>query len=379
MKRIIVLGSTGSIGTQTLDVASRLKDRIQVVALSACSNDRQLLQQARQFGCSQVALTDLDAAERLQRAAPDLTIHAGDQGLEALARDIDGDLVVVAVAGVCGLPATLAAIDSGKAIALASKEVLVAAGQQVMERAVQRGVSIVPVDSEHSAIFQCLQGYRQQDVARLLITSSGGAVRRVPIRDLPTVTAEQALRHPNWSMGAKITIDSATLMNKALEIIEAHWLFGIPVERIEVLIHPQSIVHSLVELRDGSVLAQLGLPDMRLPIQLALLHPERLDTGLPRLDLAKTGALTFRRPSKNRYPALRLAIDALEAGGVLPAAMNGANEAAVQRFLNREIRFTDIVRCVRSAMRACPYQEAQLDNILRADREARAHVAAWTP
>ena len=361
MKRILVLGSTGSIGTQTLDVASRLQSRIQVVGLSAHGNDVLLLQQARQFGCSRVALIDPDAAERLQRAAPDLNILAGECGLEALARDADADLVVVAVAGVCGLPATLAAIESGKSIALASKEVLVA-----------------PVDSEHSAIFQCLQGYQPQDVARLLITSSGGAVRRVPLRDLPDVTPEQALRHPNWSMGAKITIDSATLMNKALEIIEARWLFGVPVERIEVLIHPQSIVHSLVELQDGSVLAQMGLPDMRLPIQLALLHPERLDSGLPRLDLTRTGALTFRRPSLQRYPALRLAAEALSAGGVLPAVLNGANEAAVQRFLNREIRFTDIVRCVESAMRACASGCAALEAILEADREARAHVAAWT-
>lgn len=378
MKRILVLGSTGSIGTQTLDVASRLQSRIQVVGLSAHGNDVLLLQQARQFGCSRVALIDPDAAERLQRAAPDLNILAGECGLEALARDADADLVVVAVAGVCGLPATLAAIESGKSIALASKEVLVAAGQQVMEHAAQLGVLVAPVDSEHSAIFQCLQGYQPQDVARLLITSSGGAVRRVPLRDLPDVTPEQALRHPNWSMGAKITIDSATLMNKALEIIEARWLFGVPVERIEVLIHPQSIVHSLVELQDGSVLAQMGLPDMRLPIQLALLHPERLDSGLPRLDLTRTGALTFRRPSLQRYPALRLAAEALSAGGVLPAVLNGANEAAVQRFLNREIRFTDIVRCVESAMRACASGCAALEAILEADREARAHVAAWT-
>lgn len=377
MKRIAVLGSTGSIGTQCLDVAARLPDRIQVVALAAHHDHERLWQQAQRFGVRQVALVDEAASAALRERQPDWHVYSGDEGLQAVATLPDVDVVVVGVAGVCGLAATVAALQAGKSIALASKEVLVAAGESVMSLAKEHGLPIVPIDSEHSAVFQCLQGERPEAVRRILLTASGGALRDVPLEELPFVTPERALQHPTWRMGAKITIDSATLMNKGLEIIEAHWLFGVPAERVEVVLHPQSIVHALVEMCDGSVLAQLGLPDMRLPIQYALLYPERVDTALPRLDLTQAGALTFSKPDPRRYPALQVARDALAAGGTMPAAMNAANEVAVARFLKGEIHFTDIVRCVREVMEKHRPQPATLEAVQAADSWAREQARLW--
>ncbi len=377
MKRIAVLGSTGSIGTQCLDVAERLRDRIQVVALAAHRDHEKLHQQARRFGVKHVALVDPASASSLRQRESGWQVYAGDEGLQTVATLPDVDMVVVGVAGVCGLSATVSALRAGKSIALASKEVLVAAGESVMALAHERGLPIVPIDSEHSAVFQCLQGERPEHVHRILLTASGGALRDVPLERLPDVTPERALQHPTWRMGAKITIDSATLMNKGLEIIEAHWLFGVPAERIQVVLHPQSIVHALVEMRDGSVLAQLGLPDMRLPIQYALLYPERLDTALPRLDLIKVGTLSFAEPDPRRYPALQVAREALSAGGTMPAVMNAANEVAVARFLKGEIGFTDIVQCVREVMDRHAPQPATLEAVQEADTWAREQARAW--
>lgn len=377
MKRIAVLGSTGSIGTQCLDVAERLPDRIRVVALAAHREHAKLREQAHRFGVTQVALVDPASASALCEREPSWHVYAGDEGLQTIATLPEVDMVVVGVAGVCGLSATVSALKAGKHIALASKEVLVAAGETVMALAKEHGRLITPIDSEHSAIFQCLQGEKPEDVHRILLTASGGALRDVPLDQLPDVTPERALQHPTWRMGAKITIDSATLMNKGLEIIEAHWLFGVPAERVQVVLHPQSIVHALVEMKDGSVLAQLGLPDMRLPIQYALLYPERVDTALPRLDLTRVGSLTFSEPDPRRYPALQVARDALAVGGTMPAAMNAANEVAVARFLQGEIRFTDIIRCVREVMDRHQPQPATLEAVQAVDSWAREQARAW--
>ncbi|MDW8104747.1 MAG: 1-deoxy-D-xylulose-5-phosphate reductoisomerase [Armatimonadota bacterium] len=378
MKRIAVLGSTGSIGTQCLDVIARLPNRLQVVALAAHRDHERLWEQAQRFGVRHIALVDEEAAELLRQRQPDLQVYSGDAGLQAIATLPEVDMVVVGVAGVCGLAATVAALQAGKSIALASKEVLVAAGQSVTALAKERGLPIIPIDSEHSAVFQCLQGESIEAVRRIILTASGGALRDLPLEQLPFVTPERALQHPTWRMGAKITIDSATLMNKGLEVIEAHWLFGISADRVQVLIHPQSIVHALVEMRDGSVLAQLGLPDMRLPIQYALLYPERVDTGLPRLDLTRTGTLTFFEPDPRRYPALQLARDALAAGGTMPAVMNAANEVAVARFLKGEIRFTDIIPCVREVMGRHQPVPPTLEAVQQADSWAREQTRLWT-
>lgn len=377
MKRIAVLGSTGSIGTQCLDVSARLPDRIQVVALAAHHDHAKLHQQAQRFGVTQVALVDEASASALREREPNWHVYVGDEGLQTIATLPDVDMVVVGVAGVCGLSATVSALQAGKSVALASKEVLVAAGESVMALAKARGVPIVPIDSEHSAVFQCLQGEQPEYVHRILLTASGGALRDVPLEQLPYVTPDRALQHPTWCMGAKITIDSATLMNKGLEIIEAHWLFGVPADRVQVVLHPQSIVHALVEMKDGSVLAQMGLPDMRLPIQYALLYPERVDTALPRLDLTKVGSLTFAEPDPPRYPALQVARDALAAGGTMPAAMNAANEVAVARFLRGEIGFTDIVRCVRDVMDKHQPHSPTLEAVQQVDLWAREQARIW--
>ena len=378
MKRIAVLGSTGSIGTQTLDVIERLQDKLQVVALAANSHVDAIAEQAKRFNVSNLCMMNPDAAKALSSQLGGISVLSGDDGLCALARLPEVDIVVICVSGVCGLGATLAAIEAGKDIALASKEVLVAAGESVMRLAREYGVVVTPIDSEHSAIFQCLQGYRSSDVSRLLITSSGGAVRDVAVDKLPEVTVERALKHPNWSMGVKITIDRATLMNKSLEVIEACWLFDVPFKQVDVVIHPQSIVHSLVEFNDGSLLAQLGLPDMRLPIQYALLYPQRIDTDLPRLDITKAGALCFAQPDLDRYPSLKLADMAMEAGGTMCAVMNGANEVAVERFVHGEIGFTHIVDLARSVMLAHNPKEATLGNVYEADAWARKQAVDWS-
>ncbi len=357
MKNIVILGSTGSIGTQTLDVVRRLPDFLHVVGLSAYRNETLLREQALEFG------------------VPAANSEAGDTAdLTRLATLPGANLVVVSVAGAVGTAATIAALDAGKDVALATKEVLVAAGELVTAAAKRTGARILPIDSEHSAIFQCLQGQKPEFVSKLWLTASGGPFREWPADRLATATIADALNHPTWpAMGRKITVDSATLMNKALETIEARWLFDVPIERMGVVVHPQSVVHSLVELCDGSFLAQLGLPDMRVPIECALLHPERAEMGIPRFDLlAQTTPLTFEAPDEVRFPALGLARRAAEVGGTLPAVMNGANEAAVALFLDGKITLQRITETVARVMdRHIAEQTPTLAQITSADRWAR--------
>lgn len=378
MKNIALLGSTGSIGTQTLDVVSRLPDRLNVVSMAAHSNIELFAKQIHEFKPKIVSVGTKELADRLMELIPnhyDLEIMWGDEGLKAVATASDADVTVVAVAGTVGLAPTIAAIEAGKDIALASKEVLVSAGKLVKDLIKQHKVRLLPVDSEHSAIFQCIQGEDPAAIRKLILTASGGALANYPLSSLKDVTVDEALAHPNWSMGPKITVDSATLMNKALEVIEAHWLFDIDVNKIEVVIHPQSIIHSMVEFNDGSVMAQLGMPDMRLPIQYALLYPERVDTVLPRLDVISQGSLTFSSPDPERYPALELAYRAVEIGGTMPAVLNAANERAVELFLKREIGFTDIQKRVRAVMNSHkPILEPDLTKILESDQWARNEV-----
>lgn len=375
--RISVLGSTGSIGRQVLDVAARLGERIEVVALAAHSNVELLAEQVKTWRPKLASIGDESKIRFLKEAAgPETQVLAGREGWIAAAEIAEAEKVVVSVAGTPGLEPTLAAIDAGKEIALASKEVLVAAGQIVMRRAAERDVRIVPIDSEHSAIFQCLNGEDSSYIDLIWLTASGGPFACVPKEELAKVTPERALTHPTWRMGKKITIDSATLMNKGLEIIEARWLFEVEPEQVQVVIHPQSIVHSMVRFVDGSVIAQLGLPDMRLPIQYALLYPERIDTELPRLDIIQTRELTFSAPDEDKFPALRLTREAAESGGTLPAVMNAADEVAVGLFLNRKIGFLDIASTVERVMNMHSNTRGEnLEEIMAADAWARETTA----
>ncbi|KAB2954364.1 1-deoxy-D-xylulose-5-phosphate reductoisomerase [Heliorestis acidaminivorans] len=374
-KAIAILGSTGSIGKQTLEVVDQHYHALRVVALAASSNWKEMLKQIKKYKPSLVALMDPLAAEKLEQALYEqdinVTVAVGLQGLTEVATHEEAHTIVTAVSGAIGLGPTLAAIEKGKNIALANKETLVAAGALVMEKVKEKGVSLLPVDSEHSAIFQCLQ---QQDCqqARLLLTASGGPFRDKSLEDLQKVTAEDALRHPNWRMGSKITIDSATLMNKGLEVIEARWLFDIDFDRIDVLIHPQSIIHSMVEFADSSVIAQLGHPDMRLPIQYALSYPQRWDSQWPRLDLTELAGLTFHKPDYDRFPALQLALQAGRADGTMPTVMNAANEVAVHAFLDHKIAFMDIPRIVKGTMEKHNWvAKPKLKDIQIADQWAR--------
>jgi 1-deoxy-D-xylulose-5-phosphate reductoisomerase len=377
-RRLVILGSTGSIGTQTLEVVRRLPDRFQIVGLAANNGVSLLARQANEFGAVNVCIGNEKLIGDLDRLLPaDRTrqILSGVEGMCALASLPEADVVVVAVAGAIGIGPTHAGLAAGKDIALASKEVLVAAGEPTMELARRHNCRIVPIDSEHSAIFQCLQGAPKGSLERLYLTASGGPFRKATAEQMEHVTPEQALRHPTWNMGGLVTINSATLMNKGLEIIEAHWLFDVPVADIEVVVHPQSIVHSMVRLRDGSTLAQLGLPDMRLPIQYALTYPERVDSGLPRMGLETFANLEFEPPDEARFPALGLARAAAASGGTLPAVMNAANEAAVQLFLDGRIAFPDVMRLVSRTMLAHDPLPATLQNVLDADAGARREVA----
>lgn len=379
-RRIVVLGSTGSIGTQVLDIVRRLPDRLRVVGLAAYSNAQLLARQVEEFSVPYACIgREQKIDEDLQRLAGRNTQVLCDvEGMCALASLPEADLVVVAVAGAVGIEPTQAALSAGKDVALASKEVLVSAGEPTMRLAREQGVAIRPIDSEHSALFQCLQGAPEESVEKLYLTASGGPFRTTPAEELASVTPEQALRHPTWNMGGLVTVNSATLMNKGLEIIEAHWLFGVPLDDIEVVVHPQSIIHSMVRFRDGSVLAQLGLPDMRLPIQYALLYPERVDTCLPRLDPVQMAALTFEAVDGKRFPAIRLARQAAAIGGTMPAAMNAANEEAVGLFLDRRISFTGIMEVVERVMERHEAAEPTYENILEVDAWAReaARMAA---
>lgn len=375
MKRLAILGSTGSIGRNTLSVVAEHPGEFQVVGLAAGKNLRVLVEQIKAVGPARVSVQTAALARELKsclspRECPEILV--GEEGAVAVAADPAVDLVVSAMVGAVGLPPTLAAINAGKTVALANKETLVAAGSLVMAAVAQNGASLIPVDSEHSAIFQALAGHSRDEVRRLWLTASGGPFRTWSKEDLAKVTPAQALKHPNWSMGPKITVDSATMMNKALEVIEASVLFGLPVSQIEVYLHPQSIIHSLVEFVDGSVLAQLGWPDMRLPIAYALTYPRRLPLKSEPLDLGKVATLTFERPDPERFPALRLGYAAAETGGTMPAVLNAANEVAVAAFLDGRLSFPGITQVVEETMATHKVQPLEsLNQVLAVNAWAR--------
>lgn len=380
MKRIAILGSTGSIGTQTLDVVREHADEYEAYALTAGRNAELLIAQAREFHPEVVVIADESRYETVREALADLPIKvwAGAEAIGDAASLPDVDVVVTAMVGFAGLRPTVAAIEAGKTIALANKETLVVAGELITELAVKHRAPILPVDSEHSAIFQSLVGEDGNAIDKILLTASGGPFRTTPIEELANVTAARALKHPNWEMGAKITIDSATMMNKGFEMIEAKWLFGVEPERIEVLVHPESIVHSAVQLADGGVKAQLGVPDMRLPIQYALSFPRRLSLSGERLDLAALGRLTFERPDFDKFDCLRIAYEAIAAGGNLPCVVNAANEVANAAFRRGAVGFLDIPRLIRRAMAdATRCQRASLSDFLASDAEVRRLVAGY--
>lgn len=377
---IAILGCTGSIGTQTLEVVDRFPDRLKVLALAADSNAEAVAAQRERYHPEIVCMMQDGAAESLRQKCPGTNVRSGMDGLVAAATHPDVDTVVVSVKGAVGLLPTLAALEAGKTVALASKEVLVAAGELVMRAARKHGARVVPVDSEHSALFQCLNGECADDVEQLVLTASGGPFRQWSAEQIAAVTPEQALAHPTWSMGPKITVDSATLMNKGLEVIEARWLFDVPAERIGVVIHPQSIVHGMVQWKDGAVTAEMGLPDMRLPIQYALFYPERPANDLPRLNLARIGCLTFEEPDRRRFPALDLAFEAARVGRSMPAVLSAANEEAVALFLNGRLSFPGIPEMVGRAMEAhTPADMATVDDVLEADAWARRFVRESAP
>ncbi|MEW6324257.1 MAG: 1-deoxy-D-xylulose-5-phosphate reductoisomerase, partial [Nitrospirota bacterium] len=376
---IVVFGSTGSVGVNTLRVVDAFPDRYRVVGLTAWKNHRKLEQQIRRHRPACAAIADPASAEALRRRCRDLPVEilSGVEGMVRVATLPEAQVAVSAIVGAAGLTPTLAAVKAGKQVALANKETLVMAGELVMREAKARGTAIIPVDSEHSAIFQLLHGRRTPDLRRLVLTASGGPLLRVPAARHARVTPRQALRHPNWKMGPKITIDSATLMNKGLEVIEARWLFDMEPERVDVVIHPQSIVHSLVEYQDGAMLAQLGLPDMRGPIAYALSFPERLPLPIPSLDLARVKTLTFEEPDRRRFPCLGYAYAALREGGTMPAVLNAANEEAVWAFLNREAPFTAIHRIIRATMKAHDTKPLyDVSDVMAADRWARERARA---
>ena len=376
MKRnLAILGSTGSIGTQALEVVSEHPDLFEVYALTANNQVDLLINQARKYMPEVVVIANEQKYPELKEALEDLPIKvwAGSDAIAQVVQSEPIDMVLTAMVGYAGLKPTIAAIKAGKAIALANKETLVVAGELITALAVEHKVPILPVDSEHSAIFQCLAGEWENPVEKILLTASGGPFRTKTMEELAVVTKAQALKHPNWAMGAKITVDSASMFNKALEIMEARWLFDMPAEKIQVVVHPQSILHSAVEFEDGAVIGQMGTPDMRLPILYAMSYPERLPTGGAALDLFALGTLTFEKGDPERFPALRLAGECLRAGGAACAVLNGANEAAVARFLEGKIGFLDIAEQVARAMDQVPVvQRPTLEDILEADRAARA-------
>lgn len=376
-KRLAILGSTGSIGRQALEVVREFSERFSVLALAGGKNLRLLVEQAHAFHPKYVVIGDRSLYPELKTALSDteITVLAGLEGLTEIALIPEVDLVLTALVGSVGIRPTLAAIKAGKTIALANKETLVAAGAVIIPAAKKNRTAILPVDSEHSAIFQCLEGRKPEQVARIILTASGGPFRSYQPAELEQVTLDQALNHPNWRMGGKITIDSATMFNKGLEVIEAHWLFGMDFDRIEVVIHPESIIHSMVELVDGSIIAQLGLCDMKLPIQVALVYPERLASHFPKLDMTRVARLNFEPVNYRLFPAVELAYEAGRAGGTMPAVLNAANEEAVYAFLNRRIKFTGIVSIVSEVM---GYHQKEnwaanpgLDDLLAADEWAR--------
>ena len=378
MKNVVLLGSTGSIGTSTIKVAEDLPDRIRLIGLAAGNNATLLLDQARRHEPAAISIQDPAKAAELARAlGTHPAVHAGQEGLIKLATLPAADIVLIAIVGTAGLAPALAAIRAGKDIAVASKEILVMAGEIVMAEARANGVRVLPVDSEHSAIFQCLDGKPPASVRRLWLTASGGPFRTLPKAEFPGITLQRALKHPSWVMGTKITIDSATLFNKGLEMIEARWLFDLEMARVGVVVHPQSILHSMVEFVDGSLLAQLSTPDMCLPIQYALTCPERVASDRVQTDFPAIGTLTFEAPDPDRFPALELARRAGETGGSLPAVLNAANEVAVEAFCQRQLGFTDITTTVARVMQQHQVvAHPDLPQLLAADAWARAAVCA---
>ena len=370
-RRVVILGSTGSIGESALKVARDIPERMEIVGLAAGKNAVRLAEQVREFSPKAAALGNHSSSEIRHSSFP-CPLHFGEPGLITLATLPEADLVLISIVGTAGLRPALAAIEAGKDIAVASKEILVMAGETIMTAARKRGVKVLPVDSEHNAIFQCLEGRNSDQVRRIILTASGGPFRQKPAAELASVTPEQALKHPTWNMGAKITVDSATLFNKGLEMIEARWLFDVEMARVDVVVHPQSIVHSMVEFVDNSILAQLSATDMCFPIQYAVTWPDRLPNRLPPLDFAALGALTFEPPRRADFPALDLARWAGETGGTLPAVLNAANEIAVAAFLDRRCSFPAIWQTVERVMKAhTVIAHATLEQILAADQWAR--------
>lgn len=378
MKKVILLGSSGSIGESTCKVARALPEKMKLVGLGVAKSTDRMLEQAKEFGVKALAVSDPHAAEKVKSRLPEgAQFYPGAEGLARMVEETEADMVLVAIVGTAGLAPALAALRSGKDLAVASKEILVLAGSAVMAEAKKRKKQVLPVDSEHNAIFQCLVGANEKEVRKVILTASGGPFRQSSAQAMEKVTLAQALKHPTWSMGQKITIDSATMFNKGLEMIEAHWLFGLPMRQVDVVVHPQSIVHSLVEFIDGSVLAQLSVTDMCFPIQYAVTYPERMPSGLPPLDLAKLGTLSFEQPDEMRFPALRLAREAGEQGGTLPGVLNAANEVAVEAFLAERISFPRIWGMVEEVMKKHRTEkDPSLEAIIDADRWARAEAKA---
>jgi 1-deoxy-D-xylulose-5-phosphate reductoisomerase len=380
VKRIVVLGSTGSIGTNTLDVVTRLPEQLRIFGLSAHRSFEKLVDQANVCQPRFVTVTDADSAKKIKQSdlPKNTQLLTGEAGVRQMVSDPQTDMVVAAMVGAAGLTGTWSALEAGKIVALANKETLVVAGQLVTELAARHGGQLLPIDSEHSAIFQAVSGGKPSDVRRVVLTASGGPFRGKTRRQLEDVTPTDALNHPTWKMGKKVTIDSATLMNKALEIIEARWLFDLPPEKIEVVIHPESLVHSFVEFVDGSVIAQLSPPDMRLPIQYALTYPERLPSPARKLDWSSLGTIHFEQPDRATFPALDLGFEVARQGGTSGAVLNAANEAAVHRFLAGELRFLDIPRVCREVLDHHDFSaNPSLEELWSADRQARHEVNKW--
>ena len=372
MKNIALLGSTGSVGRNTLKVVRHLKNKLKIVALAARSNIDLLEEQIQEFQPTLVAVFDVEKANELKKRMPGIPILAGEEGLSAVATLESANLVMLAMSGNAGLRPAIQAISAGKEIGFVNKELLVSAGELIMKKAKEKNISILPVDSEHSAIFQCLEGQDRRAVCRLILTASGGPFRTLSSEQLASITVEAALHHPNYRMGAKLTIDSSTLMNKGLEKIEAHYLFGIPEKDIDIIIHPQSLIHSLVEFQDGSMIAQMSEPNMVLPIQYALTYPDRLPGLLPRFDFLKNCTMTFEPPDRKKFPCLLLAEEALKQGQSYPCALNAANEVLVERFLRGEHRWIDIGRKLEKLMSShCPVNMLSLDQILAVDQQIR--------
>lgn len=380
-RRVVVLGSTGSIGTNSLDVIEQLADRLEVIGLSAHANLELVLRQAHRHRPRFLTITDPASYHKIDAKTlpPETQLLRGEDGIAQMVSDPDVDVVVTAIVGAAGLRGTWAALEAGKTVAIANKETLVLAGPLVMELAARKNVNLLPVDSEHSAIFQSMLSGGRQEVERVVLTASGGPFRGKTTAELQQVTVNAALNHPTWRMGPKITIDSATLMNKALEIIEARWLFGLSADQIDVIIHPQSIIHSFVEFRDGSIMAQLSPPDMRLPIQYALMYPERVPGPTRRLNWRELGSWSFEQPDRETFPALDLGFEVARRGGTCGAVLNAANEAAVGRFLDGNLRFLDIPRVCRTVLDHHDYHaRPALGDLIAADRWARQEVSRWT-